>query len=448
MKYTFNKFKRLLFESMLEEDKSRLIDRLVLPDIEDEAEKQKAREEMKAFFKKYNTWENKLDWNKLKTITYADFQKIKNQATQTKGAQKKEIAGDVSNIFKSVGNRKFMVMDPPPLGQENDKWLFVAPLTWEAAVYCDSSENQGAGATWCIGQSDDPGYWKKYIREGSRFLMAFNKNYRSMNKDELQTNLKFMIEKTPENRLNIWNQQDKRRGFPKWEFGITKAEVKEMLAKAEVELAKVLEDEKKKRQLEMKKKFEQLKKMNTIDMDFFSEEEKRELPETIVIPNSITVIGQHAFSSTQSIKKVILPETLTEIGTGAFSYCTHLQSINIPKKLNKINNHTFAYSNLREVEIPNSITQIGACAFNGCYKMKRIVIPESVKVIGEYAFSDCYELESIIIKSKDCKINKTAFYDCYNVKEFSIGGSSSFEELKKMSGYAWGMGSKLRKILN
>ena len=58
MKFTFEKFTQLFLESILDEDKSRLIDKLVLPDIEGEKEKQKARDEMKAFFKKYNTWEN------------------------------------------------------------------------------------------------------------------------------------------------------------------------------------------------------------------------------------------------------------------------------------------------------------------------------------------------------------------------------------------------------
>ena len=55
------------------EDKTSLIKRLVLPDIEDENEKEEFKKTLINFFKKHSNYENKIDWNKLKTLTKKDF---------------------------------------------------------------------------------------------------------------------------------------------------------------------------------------------------------------------------------------------------------------------------------------------------------------------------------------------------------------------------------------
>ena len=59
---------------------------------------------------------------------------------------------------------------------ENKEWLFVVPLTHAACVFMDSFECGGQGAKWCIGQKDDDSAWKRYLKQESYFVLAFNKD--------------------------------------------------------------------------------------------------------------------------------------------------------------------------------------------------------------------------------------------------------------------------------
>ena len=69
----------------------------------------------------------------------------------------------------------------------------------------------------------------------------------------------------------------------------------------------------------------------------------------------------------QNIESYVIPNSVTSIGDGAFSYCSSLHS----------------------VFIPDSVTSIGDCAFWDCNSLSKIVIPSSVTSIGDSAFSDC-----------------------------------------------------------
>ena len=58
----------------------------------------------------------------------------------------------------------------------------------------------------------------------------------------------------------------------------------------------------------------------------YNEETGEELPINIILPQNLTKIGAYCFNSAQ-IKQITIPDTVTEIGDGAFSYCGQLASI-------------------------------------------------------------------------------------------------------------------------
>ena len=65
----------------------------------------------------------------------------------------------------------------------------------------------------------------------------------------------------------------------------------------------------------------------------------------------------------------------------------------IPKSVSSIGDRAFAQCNsLTSVTLPDSVTSIGSYAFDRCSELKSINIPNSVKFIGEFAFNFCSNL--------------------------------------------------------
>ena len=87
-----------------------------------------------------------------------------------------------------------------------------------------------------------------------------------------------------------------------------------------------------------------------------------------------------------------MPNSVTTIGDSAFSDCNSLTSITIP----------------------DSVTTIEEYAFSSCDSLRSITIPDSVTTIGDYAFRGC---ESLIIQcnpgsyaEKYCKKNNIKYH--------------------------------------
>ena len=185
--------------------------------------------------------------------------------------------------------------------------------------------------------------------------------------------------------------------------------------------------------------------------------------ESITIPGSVTTIGNCVFSyctSLESIKvesgntkydsrgncnaiietetntliascnNTIIPNSVTTIGDGAFSGSS-LTSITIPNSVTTIGDGAFSGSGLTSITIPNSVTTIGERAFINCSSLASVTIPNSVTTIGSYAFSDCSSLASVTIPNSVTTIGYLAFYYCsrlkvvYNNSSLNITAGSS-----------------------
>lgn len=119
----------------------------------------------------------------------------------------------------------------------------------------------------------------------------------------------------------------------------------------------------------------------------------------LVIPNSVTNIGNYAFNFCTDITTITIPNTVTCIGDYAFKACFELTSITIPNSVTAIGNNAFqSCFGLTSLTIPNSVTTIGEKAFENCTDLTEITIPNSVTAIGEKAFDYCRRLTSVISK--------------------------------------------------
>lgn len=109
----------------------------------------------------------------------------------------------------------------------------------------------------------------------------------------------------------------------------------------------------------------------------------------VFIPESVTSIGPSAFKECENLRRIYLPDSITYIGVHAFLYCQNLQHVNIPRGLRSIALGTFSScEQLTEIWIPESVTKIGFGAFKKCKKLERISIPESVVTIDGRILDD------------------------------------------------------------
>ena len=133
----------------------------------------------------------------------------------------------------------------------------------------------------------------------------------------------------------------------------------------------------------------------------------------VVIPESVTILGNLAFYDSSSLTSVNIPNSVTSIGDNTFAICTSLTSINIPNSVTSIYNEAFSgCSSLKSIDIPNSVTSIRYNAFYDCTSLASINIPNSVTSIDGYAFANCTSLTSINIPNSVTSIGDAAFSGC------------------------------------
>ena len=145
---------------------------------------------------------------------------------------------------------------------------------------------------------------------------------------------------------------------------------------------------------------------------------------SINISNSVTTIGWAAFSDCDSLTSINIPNSVTTIGNGAFGDCKSLTSINIPNSVTTIGKDVFwGCKSLTSINIPNSVTTIGKAAFCRCESLNSINIPNSVTTIGSLAFACCLSLTSINVPNSVTTIENRAFTSCESLTSINIPNS-------------------------
>ncbi|MBO7189398.1 MAG: leucine-rich repeat protein [Alistipes sp.] len=163
--------------------------------------------------------------------------------------------------------------------------------------------------------------------------------------------------------------------------------------------------------------------------------------DTIVLPNSVTEIADHAFRNCNNAS-INLPESLQYIGSYAFYGNKRMEELNLPIKVVSIGESAFSDCiSLVRVIIPNSVTTIGKNIFKGCNSLTSVTIPNSVTTIGESAFDDCSSLTSLTIPNSVTTIGESAFDDCSSLTSLTIPNS-----VTSIGGSAFSGCSSLTKV--
>ena len=112
------------------------------------------------------------------------------------------------------------------------------------------------------------------------------------------------------------------------------------------------------------------------------------------------------------IRKLVVERGVTSIGNEAFSNCRNLKEVQLPDSLTRIGEYALQNCPFEEIVLPDSITTLDSGAFVYCDKLTEIVLPEGISVISEQLFYDCPSLTWVTIPAGVTKIELQAFYDC------------------------------------
>lgn len=169
----------------------------------------------------------------------------------------------------------------------------------------------------------------------------------------------------------------------------------------------------------------------------------------IVMPDTITSIGECAFRGCKGLKSVVLSKNLTEIKSGAFCDCDSLERISIPKGVKEIADNlfsgceklkdisfskdvkrigylSFSSTGLESFTFPEGIKEVEYSTFSSCGKLKYVYLPESINKIDESAFAGCTLLNKINIPSKVEEIGPSAFWHCDNLEKIDLPKSTKY----------------------
>ncbi|MDE7363439.1 MAG: leucine-rich repeat domain-containing protein [Ruminococcus sp.] len=144
---------------------------------------------------------------------------------------------------------------------------------------------------------------------------------------------------------------------------------------------------------------------------------------SITIPNSVTSIGEAAFFCCENLKNIEVSEknkmfcSLDNIlynkdMTVIIEYPIAKETAEfiIPDSVTIISDYAFSgCTNLTSITIPDSVTSIGEWAFSGCISLTSITIPDSVTSIGDSAFYYCPSLKIITIHDNITYIGNNNF---------------------------------------
>lgn len=136
----------------------------------------------------------------------------------------------------------------------------------------------------------------------------------------------------------------------------------------------------------------------------------------VVIPDSVKSIAARAFGADYIgydcgayIESVKLPDGITKIPNDLFAHCSNLKNIAIPESVTEIGDCAFRFTAITSITIPKGVTSIGASAFAST-PLTSITVPENVTEIGTYAFEGCGKLQSITLPNGLKKIGSVVFY--------------------------------------
>lgn len=146
-------------------------------------------------------------------------------------------------------------------------------------------------------------------------------------------------------------------------------------------------------------------------------------------------IEDAAFRNCKNLETIDL-ENVSYIGVGAFENCTSLKEVVLPESISQINELAFANTGITELTVSGSNCFIYESAFKNCENLETVRLEDGVYYVGANVFLGCDDLKTIYISKTVREFDDNAFNGCEDVHFQVVDGSKGHDFVKKM-GYSF-----------
>ena len=152
---------------------------------------------------------------------------------------------------------------------------------------------------------------------------------------------------------------------------------------------------------------------------------------------SVVSVDTEAFRGNTDLTEVTFPDTLLTLGDSAFAGCTALENVQWGASIVSIGTSAFADTAIRELVIPDSVTNLGyslvspflervtigngiteLCCSKFGTNLQSVVIGDGVTNITSGSFSGCAQLTNVVFGANVQDIDSGAFSGCSSLTDF------------------------------
>lgn len=145
----------------------------------------------------------------------------------------------------------------------------------------------------------------------------------------------------------------------------------------------------------------------------------------VTLPATLKSIATYAFEDCDNFKNIIIPEGVTSVGTYAFYSCDALQTVKWPSTATTIRDYTFCLSGIKGIEIAEGVTTIGYAAFQEA-GLDTLECPSTLTSIEGYAFYNCASLSAVEFNEGLESLKDRAFYYCDALTEIVLPSTLNY----------------------
>ena len=131
-----------------------------------------------------------------------------------------------------------------------------------------------------------------------------------------------------------------------------------------------------------------------------------------VFERGMTEIPVEIMKGSLYLNEVSIPDSVTSIGARAFEDCESLKQIQLLDSIISIDENAFRNCGLTSIKIPNSTADIGIYIFSNCRSLEEVILPERLQNIPRSMCEGCIALTRIAMPETVKSVGQSAFKDC------------------------------------